>query len=167
MTPDEVGQLYETTHPTLTAYFSARLAPAHRHLAEDFASDVFVRALRSCDTYQDRGAPVEAWLYAIARNLLTDHGRRVQRQPVASLERCSTAPADATAERALMHADDVTVVAGALAGLTTEQRRVVTLAYWHGYREPEIAAIMGCSGDSVKQRRKRAHARLGKLMGAA
>ena len=72
---------------TAFAYIFARHQPdIYRYIffrvgdvatAEDLTSDVFVRLVEKIDrfTYQDR--PLLAWLYTIARNLVTDHLRRV------------------------------------------------------------------------------------------
>lgn len=48
--------------------------------AEDLTSQTFYRALRGIDTYHEKGATFQAWLFRIAHNLVVnwyrDHGRR-------------------------------------------------------------------------------------------
>mgnify|MGYP001599017686 CR=1 FL=1 len=44
--------------------------------AEDLASQVFVRAVEALDSYEERGLPMQAWLFRIAHNLVVDFLRR-------------------------------------------------------------------------------------------
>ncbi len=53
-------------------------------LAEDLTSEAFIRAWRSRDKY--RGGSLQAWLYAIARNALTDHWRKAKPLSIDELE---------------------------------------------------------------------------------
>ena len=41
-------------------------------LAQDLASEVFVRMIENLATFDERGRPLLAWLYTIARNLIAD-----------------------------------------------------------------------------------------------
>lgn len=164
MSPDEVGQLYATTHPALCSYFGARLAPTYRHMAEDMASDVFVRALMAAPTYQDRGIAPKAWVFAIARNLLTDHGRAATKWPASSLDGGMLHPPDIGAERAYRNVEDRVVVADLLDAITPEQRVAVALRFWDGLSSTEIGTALRTTDNTVKQRQKRALARMRGIM---
>src|SRR5205085_3203752 len=48
--------------------------------AEDVVSEVFYKALKSIDGYEERGVPFVAWLYTIARNVLHDRARQSGRE---------------------------------------------------------------------------------------
>ena len=48
-------------------------------MAQDIASDVFVRMVEKLDTFEAHGRPLLAWLYTIARNLIIDHQRKASR----------------------------------------------------------------------------------------
>src|SRR5688572_578346 len=53
--------------------------------AQDLTQEVFLRALRSFDRFQDTGRPIHAYLVTIALNLLRDRWRR-RVQPSAHLD---------------------------------------------------------------------------------
>ena len=65
------GLLYEHYRGLVYRFLYHRVA-AH-HLAEDFTSETFFRALRSLSGFQWQGRDFGAWLVTIARNLVTDH----------------------------------------------------------------------------------------------
>ncbi len=48
--------------------------------ADDLAQEVFVRVVRSAETYDDRERE-RAWVFRIARSVLVDHQRRRNRTP--------------------------------------------------------------------------------------
>lgn len=71
--------LYETHFDRVARYIAARIGSVSE--AEDLASEVFVRALRSSASYEKRGAPMEAWVFQIAHNAVVDHLRKRTRRP--------------------------------------------------------------------------------------
>ena len=128
-----------------------------RGRAEDATQDAFVAIWRSARTYnpdRGRGAP---WLYAVARNAITDGLRRTP-ESVGELEDGpgrEPDPADAaetswTAWR----------VHRALEILPEHERPVVELAYWKGLSQSEIADRLGIPLGTVKTRTRSALARL-------
>jgi len=64
--PEAWTQIYETNHAKLFRYVLARVGD--QHIAEDLTATVFVEALKGIDSYVNRGRPLLAWLYTIARN---------------------------------------------------------------------------------------------------
>lgn len=67
------GELYRMFYSDVLAYVCRRCKNVH--LAEDIASETFVRALRAIDSFTWTGNGFGAWVNAIARNLLADHYR--------------------------------------------------------------------------------------------
>jgi RNA polymerase sigma-70 factor, ECF subfamily len=62
-------------------------AIGNRQDAEDVAAEVFIKAFRGIDGYQDHAKPIAAWLFRIARNEVADHFRRSRRKlPARSLD---------------------------------------------------------------------------------
>ena len=74
---------------------SSSTARATAALAEDLLADTFERALRSRKRYDRRRGPEKTWLYAIALNLLRDHGGG-RRPRGGRYERATAAAASAT-----------------------------------------------------------------------
>jgi RNA polymerase sigma-70 factor (ECF subfamily) len=128
-----------------------------RGRAEDAAQDAFVAIWRSARTYdpgRGRGAP---WLYAVARNAITDGLRRTP-EPTAELEDgpgpspdpLDRAEASWTAWR----------VHRALEVLPEHERPVIELAYWRGLSQSEIADELQIPLGTVKTRTRSALGRL-------
>ena len=132
-----------------------------RGRAEDAAQDAFIAIWRSARTYDpDRGTGAP-WLYAVARNAITDGLRRTP-EPVAELQDepgSEAGPADRveagwTAWR----------VHRALEVLPPHERPVIELAYWRGLSQSEIAASLDLPLGTVKTRTRSALARLAEAL---
>jgi len=129
-------------------------------VAEDLTSEVFVRALESLASYEDRGAPFAAWLYRIAKARVIDHWRRLQRTDV-SLE---ASDLDVAIELPVGDVVAYKALAGALRHLTDEQQEVIILKFVEGLSIAEVAKITGRTEGAVKALQHRALATLARLM---
>lgn len=112
-----------------------------RETAEDLTSQTFLRALEAIQQYDDTKGPLRAWLFTIARNLLTDHYRRSR--DVQSIEAAEEIPSDETLAESVhvrLLAEDLKE---ALKGLTPLQREIVALRVWEGLSYKEIADVTG------------------------
>ena len=128
-----------------------------RGRAEDATQDAFVAIWRSARTYdptRGKGAP---WLYAVARNAITDGLRRtpeavaeLQDGPGSEPDPADQAETSWTAWR----------VHRALEVLPEHERPVIELAYWRGLSQSEIAAHLELPLGTVKTRTRSALARL-------
>lgn len=158
---ERLAALFDSCYPRLARYAYARTGD-HTD-AEDIASEVFMRALESLDSYQERGLPMEAWLFRIAHNLVVDRFRRASRferveEPVEGLPD-SPDPAH-VAEECLMMAD----VRTAMDHLTPEQRDVVTLRFFGGLASREVAAALHKSDGAVREMQRAALEKLRGLL---
>jgi RNA polymerase sigma-70 factor (ECF subfamily) len=143
-------------------YARAVLGLALRHLgdrgrAEDAAQDAFFAIWRSARTYDPRRGTGAPWLYAVARNAITD-GLRRSPEPTAELEDGPGEGPD-PAE----HAETSWVawrVHRALEVLPEHERPVIELAYWQGLSQSEIAERLAIPLGTVKTRTRSALARL-------
>jgi RNA polymerase sigma-70 factor (ECF subfamily) len=128
-----------------------------RGRAEDATQEAFVaiwRSARTFDAVRGRGAP---WLYAVARNAITDGYRRTP-SPVSELEdRAGNEPDPAGEAEASWTAWRVH---RALEVLPEHERPVIELAYWRGFSQNEIAERLGIPLGTVKTRTRSALARL-------
>ena len=118
--------------------------------AEDFVSDVFVRALRAIPRYEPRVAFL-AWLYRIARNAVIDRARRSRTQ--ISFEDALAHPnVDQIVEpdANILALSDKEAVRGALAKLTPLQQEVIVLRFVEGYSTQEIATLVGKREGTVR-----------------
>ena len=128
--------------------------------SEDIASEVMASALRGIKSYQDRGLPLGAWLFKIARNVTADHlrrrGRRPDRQPL---------PEDHEGGFAgLKTLEDRDEIVRAVALLTEEQQTVIGLRFFADCSLEEAANAMHKSVDAVKGLQQRALASMRRQM---
>ena len=141
------------------AYFRLRVDAE----AEDVTSEVFHRALVAIPRFEPR-RPFLAFLYTIARNVITDRMRR--ERPQASFEDALAHPSDAPGPEELASAgDEVRRLRAAVAQLTTLQQEVIVLRYLEGRSTKETAVVIGKSESTIRGIQMRALAALRDLVG--
>lgn len=155
LTSAEIEAAYVAHAPALLRYIR-RVLPCLEQ-AEDVLGDVFVAALTSAATYEDRGWPISSWLYRIAQSRAIDAARRAARRPTLPLEawRAVAAPPDeAVADR--LWCDTIL----ARARLRRDQADVIRLRFLEGCSIAEAAAQLGRSEGATKALQGRALAKL-------
>ena len=128
-------------------------------LAQDVTSEVFVRMVQSLNTFDARGRPFVAWLYAIAHNLIADTYRRTNRAIELPLNESMVASEDNPSQMAERHLLAECLVA-ALGHLTEEQRQVILFKFVQGHSNAEVAHLMNKSEGAIKSLQVRALAAL-------
>jgi RNA polymerase sigma-70 factor (ECF subfamily) len=156
--PGAWRQLFDAEMPAIYRYAYSRVPRAED--AEDLASLVFEQAWRSAEHLEDRGLPPRAWLFGIARHVVTEHRRRLFRAPPVVALEAFDAP-DVGLEG---HAEQL-ALAKAVASLPRADAEVVTLRFLHGLSLAETAEALGITVDAVKARQGRALRKLRELLG--
>ncbi|MGC4106228.1 MAG: sigma-70 family RNA polymerase sigma factor [Thermomicrobiales bacterium] len=151
---DAFDTLYRRYAGEIEGFIAARVSDAE--LAADLTSQVFTKAFAALPRYQ--AGSFRGWLYAIARNAITDAWRR--QRPTAPLERAEQMPAvDESPEAQAIRAEASARLHAALAELSSDQQRIVRLRL-QGLTGPEIAERLGMHPDAVKSAQYRAFGRL-------
>jgi RNA polymerase sigma-70 factor (ECF subfamily) len=157
-----IGAIYDKYF--LEIYRYVRYRVGDDSLAEDIASDVFVRMLEAVQKRQGPQTSLRGWLLTTASNSVNDHHRRAYRRPVTPL---SDALPDAgpgihsqidarEKRRMLQHA---------IAQLTDDQQHVLALRFGQGYSIEETATLMKKNINAVKALQFRALASLQRQIG--
>lgn len=162
---DAVTYAVETYAPKLYRFAVYQLGDTAA--AEDLVSEVITRMLEKIDDLRYTGAPFQAWLFSIARNLVADSYRRKNRAQVFSLDRPLSS--DSESQGADLISSEVNdfdsyvetfanreVLVRILGNLTADQRQIVVLRVIEGWQPTEIARLLGKSVDSVKSLQYRA-----------
>ncbi len=126
-----------------------------RPAAEEVALDVYTQAWQRADTYDAaRGTPV-GWLFTLARSRAIDRlrARRVERDRLEPIEAAeSLADESLDPEAGSMRAERQKLVREALTRLPPEQREALSLAYFSGLSQSEVAAHLDIPLGTVKTR---------------
>jgi RNA polymerase sigma factor (sigma-70 family) len=141
-----------------TAYVIARDASD----AEDAAQDGFVKAWRALGRFR-KGAPFRPWLLSIVANEARNRRRSAGRRANLTLRAATEEPSGGAApspEAALLTAEQRAGLLAAVNQLPEEQRTVVSLRYFLGLSEHEVAETLGVPQGTVKSRTARALERL-------
>jgi RNA polymerase sigma factor (sigma-70 family) len=141
-----------------TAYVIARDASD----AEDAAQDGFVKAWRALGRFR-KGAPFRPWLLSIVANEARNRRRSAGRRANLTLRAATEDPSGDAApspEAALLSAEQRATLIAAVNELSDEQREVVSLRYFLGLSEHEVAETLGVPQGTVKSRTARALERL-------
>ena len=101
-----------------------------REAAEEVVQDVFARAWRKAERYDEDRASVRTWLFAIARNRIVDVRRRASARPAVAAWPHEPEAQAHVLEQAVLRWQ----VAAALARLTPDHREVIRLAHYAGLR---------------------------------
>lgn len=160
--PDAFGELYRLHQPTIYRFVYYRVG--NTAAAEDLTSEVFVRLVERIDRFEMRGRPLLAWLYTIARNLVTDHYRREARTRYLPLDdglKATNGDPVRSADAVLMRER----LLAALDTLTLEQRDVLFLRFFEDLDSGTVAQIMGKSVGAIKALQHRALASMARTMG--
>jgi RNA polymerase sigma-70 factor (ECF subfamily) len=128
-----------------------------RGRAEDALQETFTAIWRAAKTYKPERGKAAPWLFAVARNSISDRGR-ARREPPAEApdEPTMEAGPDERAEQSWLSWR----VHGALESLPDHERELIELAYWSGLSQSEIATLVGIPLGTVKTRTRSALARL-------
>jgi RNA polymerase sigma-70 factor (ECF subfamily) len=155
--PDAFQALYQRYLRRVYAYVAARVGNPQD--AEDVVSEIFLRVIRHLDRlHKPQQTSFAAWLFVIARHAVTDHYRRngqaARLIPLGSAEHL---PQPGAQPDALLSEADETARLGQMIALLPERKReIITLRYYAGLRNHEIAAVLGIGEKTVSATLSRA-----------
>jgi len=157
------GLIYDAYVDVVFRYVYFRIHD--KHLAEDFASETFVRALRRIDSVSFQGRDIGAWLITIARNIIRDHLKssryklEVTSADMRDADRATDGPEDEVLS-GLTHAELLSCVKQ----LNSEQQECIVLRFLQGLSVSETALAMDRNDGAIKALQHRAVRRLAKLL---
>ena len=129
-------------------------------LSEDLMQECFLRAILSLP---DEHTNMRAWLCRAARNLLTDHYRT--RRETLPLETAEVLPdRDRGPAAAFLYSERHRRLMELIGRLEPRRREVLSLQYYGGFSQKEIAALLHMSHENVRVLSLRARRELKKLM---
>ena len=157
------GVFYERHFASVLAFFRRRTSGAEE--AFDLAAETFAAALVAVPRFQPGPEPAQAWLFAIARNKLSESVRRGRVQDEAR-RALAMQPIELDDEGIELLEETAAGPAVALLDtLAPEQRLAVEGRYLEERGYPELARDLRCSESVVRKRASRGLAALRAQMG--
>jgi RNA polymerase sigma-70 factor (ECF subfamily) len=154
----EVQELYQAYVSRVYGFFSYSVGAS---VAEDLCATTFELAIRSWKSFDPARGTRRTWLFAIARNVLTDHLRRESHRRGPSLDEFpAICESLVTADDPLARLMTVEGVKARLSTLKPVQRKVLALRYGADLPMSEIARLLQLSEANVTQIASRALRRL-------
>ena len=152
-----VARLYRDLFPAVFGFIHFRVGDTH--LAEDLTATVFERALAKLASVREPDR-VRAWLFTIARNVVTDERRR--HRPAADLESADLLEHlwIESPEREALDRDEWRRLVGYLAELDDRDREILGLRFAAGLSNREVGEIVRLSEAHVAQITHRAVVKL-------
>ena len=141
--PEAFRELYRAYFPRIYAYVSYRVGRVQD--AEDLTAETFLRAVEHLSRFRWRGeGSFAAWLFRIAHNLVANFYRADARWPepiplelLPDVRAADDLPADELARKeVLAHLRHL------IGDLSPRQQEIVTLRFFGGLRNQEIAALL-------------------------
>lgn len=147
---DAFKELYRRYVKRVYSYVAARVnAPQD---AEDIVAEVFLRVIKNLDQLRyPQQISFAAWLFAIARHAVADHYRRNgAADKYLSLEDAPiAAPAEKQPDYILSQNEESAQLYRLIQTLPQRKREIITLRYYGGLRNQEIAEVLGIGEKTV------------------
>lgn len=160
---EALADIYDKYNPGIYRYAVRMLGD--ETLAEDCTADTFHRFLVALRSRRGPEQYLQAYLYRIAHNWITDYYRSNQHNelPLSETFQDGWHETDSIAQEKL----EAQQIRSTLWKLTPEQRQVILLKYYEGWENAEIAAAIEKPVGAVKALLHRAIQQLKKLLGAS
>jgi len=157
-----IAEIYDHYFPPI--YNFIRLRVEDRNMAEDLASEVFVKFIAAVQRQTAPRDSLRGWLFRVARNLLHDHYGSAHQISTDSLEEWIPVAYESDPEIELIRTVNVERAQSALRMLAAEQQEVLILRFEHELNLQETADIMGKSVGAIKQLQFRAISTLRQIL---
>lgn len=140
--------VFETFYKRIFNYIAYRVSSLHT--AEDLTSLVFEKTLAKLATYSQEKAPLEVWLFAIARNVVNDHYRSLKRRSFFSLDAVKELVSTRKEpESLILQGERNSKLNDALNTLSSRERNIVALKFGANLKNTEIAQLTGITEGNI------------------
>jgi RNA polymerase sigma-70 factor (ECF subfamily) len=146
--PAAFGALYERYVNLIYTYIYYRVG--NHQDAEDLTARTFFRALKHIGKYEDRGAPVSAWFYRIAHNLVANWHRDQGRHPVVSLEPTPLDDLPNSPETVAVINEEQERLLDVVRRLPSDRQQLLVLKFAGHMSNAEIGGIMERTEGAIK-----------------
>lgn len=127
------------------------------HMAEEVVQDVFIQIWKRASSYNPDQGKVLTWLTSVARHRAIDHFRRINVRPeghAIGWDDCceDESDDDAVVEAGYLSSEERAVIRRKIASLPLDQKQALSLAYFNGMTQQEIAEYLHQPLGTIKTR---------------
>lgn len=145
--PDAFQALYHAYFPRVYAYIAYRVG--REWDAEDVTAEVFMRVVEAFDRFEYRGVgSFAAWVFSIAHNQMTSFYRRRPQYEALPLDELPDMHSDSPDE-SFHRKETFQRLREVITTLAPRRQEIVTLRFFGGLRNREIAQILGLDERTV------------------
>ncbi|WP_231506328.1 sigma-70 family RNA polymerase sigma factor [Paenibacillus sp. UNC451MF] len=136
------AQIFDTYYKRVYKYICYRIN--NHYAAEDICSHVFEVVISKYHSFSPEKSNFEVWLFAIARNSVTDYFRSQKHRADFSLNSIlNIVLSKPTPEEIVIRDDNNKALFTALAKLSDKERNIIAMKYAAGLKNSEIADLLG------------------------
>ena len=151
--PQAITKIHETYFPAVYRY--ARYRTGDDAVAEDLASETFIRLLEALHAGRGPRSSLRGWLMGTVSNLVNDYFRVVYNKPAETLQETIPARSGNPVFQS-EQSDKQELIRAAILNLTLEQQHVLALRFGSGSSLVETAEVMDKKPNAIKQLQFRA-----------
>lgn len=141
-------QIFEDYHKKVYSYFYYRIK--NQSVAEDLTSQVFEKVIKNRTSYSNEKAPIEVWLFTIARNSLNNYFREQKKHQFAPLETIMELISNRqTPEEYIVTDERNSKLRQSLNRLNEREKNIIALKFGVELTNREIAQIVELSETNV------------------
>ncbi|HRP53383.1 MAG TPA: sigma-70 family RNA polymerase sigma factor [Fluviicola sp.] len=156
--PARFEPLYRKYYAGILKYLKSRIDDPEQ--AYDVASQVFVKALKNIDKFEDRGVPFGSWLYRIAKSELYQYFRDQKHEGSVSIEHVQISTTDIMFYDIQELESNRQLLMLSLQKLKTDQLKLIELRFFQQLSFKEIGELIGITENNAKVKTFRALERL-------
>ena len=147
--PDAFSELYDLYFPKIFRYVNWRVGS--RTDAEDLVSDIFTKTLSKLNQFKwQKGATFSSWIFRIAYNTVVDYYRTKHKRDYINIDDLPEIPADLILpDEDLDRQRLFKELYQMIQELPERQAEVITMRFFTGMKNKEIAKVLGISEKSV------------------
>jgi RNA polymerase sigma-70 factor, ECF subfamily len=156
-TVDRIGAVVESHSPDLLAFFLRRVETAED--AADLLGEALLVIWRRAASIPTEDEEVRMWMFGIARNLLSTHGRTTRRRSALQDKLRGQ-----LREQVAATAGDSLDVRALLSRLNETDQEIIRLTYWDGFTQKQAAQMLGMPEGTLRSRHHRARESLRRML---
>lgn len=165
ITDDEFTEIYNKYYKRVYNFCYYRCV--NHHDSEDLTAVIFEHIIAKYHTYESAKSPFEVWMFAIARNIVTDHFRKIKRIPEnIPIEHIADFkdPNNAEADTIIIERETNNIIIQTVNELPEKEKNIISLKFAACLSSAEIASALGMTEINVRVKLSRTLKKLNKIL---